>query len=95
MGDLIGNQILVGTFDPPQAAYSAFPGDTYSTSVNAQFTPPLVGPGLAPSAIQMKFQSLEFSGMPQIYTMHTYHNMSNQPTIIETGKCVRNNEYAN
>lgn len=95
MGNLAGNPILVGTFDPPQAAYNSLSGGVYSASVNAQITPPLVGPSLTPSAIQIVFESLEASGVSQLYTLHTVNALSNQLTIIETGQCVRNNEYAN
>lgn len=95
MGNLAGNPLVVGTFDPSQAAYEAVEGGTYSASVNAQITPPLPGPGLAPSGIQMNFHSLASSRMPDIYTLHTYSLITNMVTVIETDQCVRNNEYSN
>jgi hypothetical protein len=47
VGGLAGKSLLIGTFDPSQAAYSVLAGGMYSALVNAQITPSLIGPSLA------------------------------------------------
>ena len=95
VGNAEGNPLLVGTFDPTQAAYNVLPNGIYSASVNAQLSPPeLSGPAVAPYAMSFVFQDLETSIIP-LYTLHTFDSLRNQPTIVKSGQCVRNNEYSN
>lgn len=86
-----GTPIRLGEFDPDTPPYMSDAAGTLTTQANWAFFPnPLSGPGVYPVAVDMLFR---FKAGAETYTDKTFKALINQPNILPSGLCQRNQYY--
>lgn len=93
VGSLGGTLIGPSANMPADAAYQGLGNGQYSNAVKLNVVDNKVsGPGVQPAAIDLQFAS---AGSAPNYTAKTFHDVLNQPIILNSGLCQRNNYYFN
>ena len=86
-----GTPIRLGEFDPDTPPFLSDAAGTLTTQVSWAFIPnPFSGPGVYPAAIDLLFH---VKAGVQTYTDKTFKSLINQPNILPSGLCQRNQYY--
>ncbi|CAO1602148.1 hypothetical protein XANCAGTX0491_005779 [Xanthoria calcicola] len=95
VGSLGGTTIFVADFNPNNDAYAPIASNPaiYTARVKEVIIPnPISGPEVKPEAFDLAFSSTQ----TPLYTAKTFHNLINQPQILNNGLlCQRNPYYFN
>lgn len=86
-----GTPIRLGEFNPQAPAYASDAGGTFTAQAKWAFVPnPVSGPGIYPEAVDFLFSK---EAAARKYTERTFKTLINQPTILPSGSCQRNQYY--
>lgn len=86
-----GTPLRLGQFNPDAPAYASDSGGTFTTQAKWALVPnPVSGPGVYPEAVDFLFRKQDAA---QLYTAKTFKTLINQPAILPSGLCQRNQYY--
>ncbi|QDS70944.1 hypothetical protein FKW77_006980 [Venturia effusa] len=96
---ILGTPVLIGEFDPPNAAYKQPTPGRYSSTVQNAFlfgiTNFISGPSFLGKLMDMRWQSLPPDQQPK-YSLRAWKHIINLPLYLTYYKtCARNNYYTN
>jgi len=94
VGSAEGTNIFIASITPGNDAYAALTSNPneYSTEVKQIIVPnPVSGPAVEPEVFDLDF----ITASTPLYTEHTFHELINQPEILNNGLCQRNTYYFN
>ena len=94
MGSAEGTSLEIAQITPGNDAYAPLASNPneFSTEVKQIIVPnPVSGPAVEPEVFDLDF----ITARSPLYTAHTFHQMANQPLILNNGLCGRNTIYFN